>query len=1045
MNKLLHHMVALSLLLIAGQAWAAPGSLPGAKSPFKFKNTPGFLINKPNDIASWVLNGKVVDEKGEVLPGATIRVKGTNRAVSADIDGKFIIEIKDETEVILVSFLGYKPQEIAIGSLKTITIKLLPDAENKLNEVVVVGYGKQKKISVTGSLSSITVKEIEKYPSASLSNAISGKLPGVLSRQSSGEPGNDGSQIYIRGIATFAGGGRSPLILVDGVERPTFDFYNSQEIESFTVLKDASATAVFGARGANGVILITTKRGEVGKPKINFRSEFATQTFQRIPQYIDGYEYASLENEGLLNTGGTPRWTNEQLDKFRTKSDPYFYPNVDWEDIILKKTSKQKINNLNISGGTSNVRYFVNVGYVTQDGIYKVDNLQAFNTNADLKRYNFRSNVDIDLSKSLTLELGVGGNVQYRNYPGSSSGSIFDALRLTAPIAYPVTNPDGSPGGVGVFIGTNPYGQATQTGYQSQDYSTLQTNLNIKWDLSSLVTKGLSLNGRFGYDRYTANVTTRAKVYASKQYLGKDEVTGEDKYVTFREEQPLGYGLSSSAQRALYSEVSVNYNKAIGKHNISGLLLGNARDYVDLSAGDPVASLPFRRLGLAGRTTYNYDDRYLAEFNFGYNGSENFPKGKQFGFFPSISAGWIVSNEKFWNLDFVDQLKFRASYGLVGNDQIGDRFLFLTRVLTTAPSAAFGLNPIATPANGIAEDRSGNADVTWERSRKTNFGIDLSLFKELISLQVDYFTERRSDILLVRQTIPQYTGILPASKPYGNIGIVENRGLDALLEIKKTTSKGLFYSIRGNFTFARNKVIENDEPFPLYSNLSLKGQPLDQQRGLVALGIFQNQEEIDNSPIQTFQVNVKPGDIKYQDINGDGKIDANDVTSIGYSRLPEIMYGFGGTVAYKGFDVSIYFTGAARTSIILDGQSIWPFTDGQGVGAVLKEYYNNRWTPSNPKGIYPAVGVANSPNNFLNSTLWLRDASYLRLRNAEIGYTFPKSLVKHIKLSAVRAFINGTNLYTWDNVKIVDPEANSGTAPGYPISLGLNFGLQVTF
>lgn len=1036
MKKIFYQTTALLLLLSATTGWASPVHYP---DPGIDPHSPGHLNN-----LSWVLNGVVTDANGRPLAGANVNIKGSTKTVSADNDGKFMLEIDNESTVIVVSFVGYKTREVAVGNARTLTVKLeIDDSKDKANEVVVIGYGSQKKVSVTGSLSTISVKEMEKYSSPSISNSIAGKLPGVLSRQSTGEPGNDGAQVYIRGIATFAGGGRTPLILVDGIERPTFDFYNSQEIESFTVLKDASATAVFGARGANGVILITTRKGVVGKPRISLRSEYATQTFLRVPDYIDGYQYALLMNEGLSNTGGVPRWTAEQLEKFKTNSDPYFYPNVDWEDVILKRTSKQSINNLNITGGTSNVRYFVNVGYVMQDGIYKVDNLEKFNTNANLKRYNFRSNVDIDLSKTFSLELGVGGNIQYRNYPGSTSGSIFDALRLTAPLAYPVTNPDGSPGGVGVYIGTNPYGQATQTGYQSQDFSTLQTNLNLKWNLSQLVTKGLSLNARFGYDRYTTNTTVRGKVYESKGYLGKDPVTGEDKYVVFREEQPLGYSLSSTAQRALYAEISANYNRSFGSHNISALILGNSRDYVDLTAADPVSSLPFRRLGLSGRTTYNYNNRYLAEFNFGYNGSENFPKGKQFGFFPSVSAGWIISNENFWKIGFIDQFKIRASYGLVGNDQIGSRFLFLTRVLTTAPSAAFGLNPIAIPANGIAEDRSGNLDVTWEKSLKADIGLDASFFNGMITLQADYFTERRSDILLVRQTIPQYTGILPASKPYGNIGIVKNRGVDALLEIKKTT-KNVFYSFRSNFTFARNKVIENDEPFPQYSNLSLKGRPLDQQRGLIALGIFQNQQEIDNSPVQTFQVNVRPGDIRYQDVNGDGKIDANDVTSIGYSRLPEIMYGFGGTVATKGFDVSIYFTGAARASMLFDGQTIWPFTDGQGVGSVLREYYDNRWTPANPNGKYPAVGVANSPNNFINSTLWLRDASYLRLRNAEIGYTLPARVTSRWKISSIRLFINGTNLYTWDKVKIVDPEANSGTAPGYPISRGLNFGAQIT-
>lgn len=995
-----------------------------------------FLYEKPQ-----LIIGYVVDEKDLPLPGVTVRILPAGKVTSTDVNGAFSIESVNETDSIQFSFVGYKTQVWKVGKQHSINVKLLPSEENKLNEVTVVGYGTQKKVSVTGSLSTISVKELQKVSTPSLSNAIAGKLPGIITRQASGEPGYDAAQVYIRGLSTFVNNG--PLVMVDGVERD-MNQLNAQEIESFTILKDASATAIYGVRGANGVILINTKRGDLGRPHITYRAEAATLRAMRLPKYINGQEYASLMNEALNNAGQNPRWSDEELQKFGDGSDPYLYPNSDWTQAVIKRDTWQTIHNLSVTGGSEIVKYYTNVGFTALDGIYKQDPQNKFNTNANIKRYNFRSNLDFNLSKSFTMQLSLGGIIQSGNYPGFSAPDIFSSLAIISPIAFPVTNPDGSPGGAATYIGWNPWGRATQAGYSTQDRSTLQGTFGAKWDLSSLVTKGLSIRGLFSYDRYGQTNNVRVKEFEVKRYLGKDPDTGEDLYsTTFREEKPLGYAIENNSNRAIYLETQLNYDRTFGKHSVTSMVLFNRRDYVNLTAGESVYNIPYRRQGLAGRTTYNFDNRYLAEVNFGYNGSENFPKGKRYGFFPSFSAGWIISNEKFWNVNFISSLKLRGSYGKVGNDQIGaSRFLFLSTIRTQGQSYYFG--PGQEVIAGMEENAIGNQNVTWETAIKRNIGLDLSLFHDRVTLQVDAFNETRDNILLQRQTVPAVTGFFPWSIPFGNLGKVKNKGIDALLEVRNTTSKGFFYSFRGNFTFARNTVIENDEAAKRYPYLTGKGISLGRSFAFVADGFFDNQDEIDTSPRQTFSI-PRVGDVKYKDINGDGVIDAFDQIPVGYSRLPEMTFGFGTTVSYKGFDASVYFTGAANSSIFLSGYSMWPFYDGLGVNNVLREYYDNRWTPETANtALYPSIDVGNNPNNFLNSTLWMRNGNYLRLRNAEIGYTLSRRVTESLHLNNVRFFVNAVNLATWDNIKIIDPESNDGTG-GYPLQRSFNLGLQVDF
>lgn len=988
------------------------------------------------------ISGTVTDEKGEPLPGVTVSVKGSAYGTVAGVDGKYSIEIPPKSSLTF-NYIGFTEVTEPIGDRMEINV-IMKDETEALADVVVVGYGTQKKVSLVGSVSSIEPNEIARMATTSVTNAISGRIPGIITRQTSGEPGFDAAQIYIRGMSSWVA--NSPLILVDGVERD-INTVNPADIESFSVLKDASATAVYGVKGANGVILINTKRGKSGKPLITLRSEAAMLNSLSQRNYIDGYEYALLMNEGKKNAGvSTGLWTEEELEKYRTHSDPYLYPNVDWVSEVLKPASMQNINNLSVSGGNDIVRYYVNVGYSYQSGIYRQDAANAFNTNAAVSRYNYRSNVDINLTKDLTIDLGVSGVIDDRNYPGAGAAGILNGLRDTGPIAFPKLNPDGSVAGITMYIGSNPWGQATQTGYSDEHLTTVQSTFGAKWDLSSLATRGLSVKARFSFDFYHANKALRYKTFGVKEYLGKDE-QGEDAYNIIREDQALGYSIEQNSHRSVYLDLGLNYDRTFGDHYVSGLLLFNRRSYDNLSAGTTIANLPARNQGVASRVTYNYLQRYFLEFNAGYNGSENFPKGKRMGFFPAVSMGWLLSNERFWNPDsFVSSLKLRASHGKVGNDRIGNtRFLYLTSMNKNNwdQYAVWGTDHIREQS--VTEAQMGYGDVTWETATKTNLGFDLSLWKNRITLQADFFNENRKGILIQRQSVPSATGFQPASILYGNLGAANNKGVDGLIEIKHRTSSDLFYSFRVNMTYAHNEITQNDKPAPLYPNLSELGYPIGQGFGMVALGFFETQEEADNWLDQSaLGGRPGPGDIKYKDVNGNGIIDLSDTAPIGYPRTPELMFGFGGTIEYKGVDFSAFFSGATNTGIFFEGRSFYPFDSGMGYFNIYQEYYDHRWIQDadNSQAKYPRV--IDGPNVQTNrrSTVWLKDASYLRLKNVEIGYTLPKNWIKAARLSGLRVFVNGTNLYTWDRINnTIDAESDNW----YPIQRAFNLGLTINF
>lgn len=990
------------------------------------------------------VTGKVYDAKtNEPVISAGVMMKAANIGTITDLDGNYEITVNDTKGILVVSAIGYKSVEMNIGKKAVINFPLEPDIES-LEDAVIVGYGTQKKATITGSLTTVDITDIARSTQPTLSNSLGGVMPGIITRQASGEPGNDGAILQIRGLGTWVNA--NPLVLVDGIERD-LNQINTEEIETFSLLKDASATAVYGMRGANGVILITTKKGKVGKPKVTFRTEATNLHGLRFPDYIQGYEFANLMNEACVVGGVTLPWSDEQIEKFRDGSDPYLYPNVNWTDEVLKKDAFQTTNTLSVNGGNETVRYYLSVGYMSTGGLYKEDPSFGYDTNANSTRYNFRSNVDINLHKNFSISLGLAEIIRENLFPGYGVKDIFGALKRMSPISFPIRNPDGSFGGGNTsYEWVSPYIMVTNSGFQIHTHTSTQSTFGAKWDLGTLITPGLQLEANFSFDHNYSNYATRGKQPLIQKYLGDDPATGEGRYTLIKEETAMGYGISQGSNRAYYYDVRLNYNRTFAKHNVGAMFMFNRRDYVDLSAGSSTANLPYRRQGIAGRLTYNYAQRYLLDVNFGYNGSENFAKGQRYGFFPAVSAGWVPSAEEWWNVKWFDHLKIRGSHGMVGNDAIGgSRFGYLSTVNKNANGYMFGSSFVGY--NGMAEDQIGADNLSWEVSRKTDIGVDMELFNRMVKISADYFYEYRDKILLQRRTTPDIFGAAWERTQWGNVGIMENRGVDGQIEVTNTTKNGFFYSVRANFTYAQNTIIEDDTAHPIYEYQNTRGKCAGLPLGYVALGLFQNQEEIDNSPVQELG-SYTVGDIKYKDLNGDNVINSYDREFIGNPRTPLLMYGLGFTFGYKGFDLSLNFTGAGMTSILLDAESMWPFSLEYPGYNVMREYYDNRFIPGaadNSNAKYPVVHNGTSSNNYQISTLYLHDASYLKLKTAELGYNFQSKVTDRLGIESLRLFLNGNNLLCFDGIKIVDPESEHLGASSYPTQRGVTLGLQIGF
>jgi len=988
------------------------------------------------------IKGQVLNEKNIGLANATIQTSFSSRQTSTDATGNFEINVQSKDTYITATSIGYVSRQIEIKSANDYKI-VLKDSTDALDEVVVVGFGTQRKASVVGAISTIEPKRLQNGTTRSMSNNLAGQLAGVIAVQRSGEPGYDNSNFWIRGISTF-GGNRNPLILVDGVER-SLDNMDPEEIESFSILKDAAASAVYGVRGANGVILINTKRGKVGKPSVSARVEQGFTSPIQLPEFIGAADYLEVMNSIREERGDAPLYSQERIDNIRNGVDPDLYPDVNWLDAVLKKQASNSRANLSVNGGSDILRYSLVTSYYREGGIIERDENQAWDSSSKLNRYNVRSNVDINISPSTLFRLNIGGYLQDRNRAPQSVDELFQQAFTIPPYVHPTIYSSGEIPRTPER--TNPWALATQRGYERISASKLESLFSLEQDLKFFL-PGLKARGLFSFDRYSNTSVVRSK---DPDYfnpaIGRDE-EGNLKLVIDKYGQDfLGYSKGSDwGDKSMYLEGAINYSQFFGDHNVEGMILYNQRNY---DSGD---LLPYRNQGMAARFSYNYNNRYIAEFNFGYNGSENFAPGKRYGFFPSFALGWYISEEPFMinYKETLSKLKLRGSYGLVGNDRLdGRRFAYITTINETG-GYNWGLNNDFN-RSGRFEGDQGNLNLTWETVAKSNLGFELGLWNAL-EFQFDLFHEDRKNIFMQRRSIPGSSGFTNA--PWANFGQVKNKGIDMSLEFNKDLSQNFFLSLRGTFTYAKNQIIEQDEPSAIIgTSRSSTGKPIGQQFGLIADGLFTDadfkdiEEGIlnDNVPKHTFGV-IRPGDIKYQDINADGVVDALDVTSIGGTEDPQIVFGFGTNMRYKSIDFGFFLQGLSSTYRIIGGSNFIPGSANGSMGNIFSNV-SDRWTLENPSQdvFYPRLSDYQSSNNNMASTWWLRDMSFIRLRNVEVGYSLPTSWINPAQLKNARIFLRGNNLFTISDFKLWDPELGVNNGMRYPIMKSISMGLELNF
>lgn len=1001
---------------------------------------PGVTLQQQNSVK---VSGTVVDNENSPLIGVTITVKGTKMNAVTDMDGHFYIDVPSKSSILVFNYLGFKTQEVKVGSDINFNVQLKEDAVST-DEVVVVGYGNQKKLSVIGSIQTLDPGKLQVGSSRSLSNNLAGQLAGVIAYQPSGEPGYDNSQFWIRGISTFGAGGSSPLVLVDGVERSLNDI-DPAEIESFSVLKDASASAMYGVRGANGVIIINTKRGSVAKPSIDFRFEQAITKPTKLPEFIGAAEYMTLLNN-LCSDPSKRMFTKEQIMKTYMGYDKDLYPDVDWIDAITNDYATSTRGNLTVSGGTNILRYSLTASVYHETGIMATDDTLPYDTGSKLTRFNMRANVDLDLTKTTLLRFNVGGFLQNLRKSRSGTDDVFTHAFETPPFVHPAIYSDGT-----IPIASanrfNPWAESTQQGYYRGTRSKLESLFQLEQNLK-MITPGLKFKATFAFDTYNENFVTRGK---TPTYYGVAKSRDDEGNLIH---PVLSYGSefldhSSNANygnNSTYLELSLGYSRTFDKHAIDALFLYNQRSY---DWGDVQ---PKRSQGIAGRLSYTYDRRYVGEFNFGYNGSENFAKGHRFGFFPSIALGWIISEEKFMRkqADWLTLLKLKASVGLVGNDDIGGRrFAYLTTINTGASGYNFGYSGDYY-RQGYSEGEVGVNDLTWETSLKSNYGIEIGLWNEF-NLQFDYFYEHRTNIFMQRKTIPTQTGFL--SNPYANYGVVDNHGVDGTVTWNHRFNKNWSLALRGNFTYAKNKVKEYDEPESVKGTYrSLTGRSIGtlwgyQAERLYTADDFENGKLKTGIPVPNLGTAVRPGDIKYRDMNDDGVIDAKDEGYIGGTTSPRIVYGFGGNVQYKDFDFSFFFQGTGDSYRVIGGTQYFIPGSGQGVLGNVYANYTDCWTEENPSQdvFWPRLSESTSPNNNVASTWWKKDMSFLRLKSIEFGYTLPRSVTKAIYSNNIRFFVSGNNLFYISKFRLWDPELDTSDGLKYPSMRSVMFGCQLNF
>lgn len=1011
-------------------------SKDSSKNPDNLKNLEELFQQKS-------VSGKVTDTSGAPIPGVTVLIKGTTHGTTTDSDGNYTLAGVPQKAILVFSFVGMKSQEVNIEN-ESVRNVILEEETKGLDEVVVVGYGTQKKASVVGAIQNINPGELQISSSKNISNTLAGKLAGVIAVTRSGEPGYNQSNFWIRGISSFSGS-TTPLVLVDGVQR-TLDDLDISEIESFSILKDAAASAMYGVRGANGVILVTTKRGKVQKPEVDVRVEHSVTAPTKLPSFINAADHMQLLNDLAAEEYKVPYYDQQAIDYTRSGYDPELYPDVDWIKAISKDYAYNTRANLNINGGSPMLQYNLTGSVYYEDGIMKRDKDLSYDTGTGLTRYNLRSNVDLNLTKTTSVRFSLGGYMQKLHKQANSTDATWDYAFQTPPMVHPAIYADGKIPVRNQRV--NPWAYLTQYGYGIYTSSKIESLFSVTQKLD-FITQGLSSKLTFSFDNYSYVSLTRGK--SPTYYLPattRDDEGELDLTLLSQGSEFLSYSNGSNyGNNQTYLEGMVNYDRTFNNvHNVTGLLLYNQRSY------DDGGLQPYRNQGFAGRATYSYKNKYVGEFNFGYNGSENFAKGQRFGFFPSIALGWLISEENFWAgiKDKIDFLKLRASWGQAGNDQIGSsrRFAYITTMNTSATGYNWG-NTADYYRSGVTEGEIGVNNLTWETVTKKNAGLELGLFNSF-RVQLDVFHEYRDNIFMQRRTIPTQAGLL--STPYANFGKVKNRGGEVAITYNKKFNK-TNVSFFANVSYAKNEILEYDVPIGKKGTpQDITGHSINELYGYKALGLYTADDfdefgnllpDLPKNELAT----VRPGDIKILDWNNDGVINSKDKGYIGGTNDPRFIYGFGGNISLYGFDFSIFFQGAGDTYRFIGDESEYFIPgSGQGIQGNIFSNYEDRWTEENPSQdvFWPRLSYAANHNNNANSTWWKKDMSFLRLKQVEIGYNIPASMKKDL-IKACRIYINGNNLMTFSKFKLWDPELSTANGCRYPPSKSVMLGIDLIF
>jgi len=1000
-------------------------------------------------------SGMIMSGNGESQIGVTIVVKeNPSKGTVSDLDGHFKITGLQANQTLIFSLVGYDRMEMKVAKSDEKMRIVMKERVNELEAAVVVGHSTQRKISVTGAITNVDVKDL-KAPATSISNMLGGRIPGIISQLKSGEPGKDNADFWIRGISTF-GAGSSALVLIDGVEG-NINTLDPEDIESFSILKDASATAVYGVRGANGVVLVTTKKGVAGKLSVNVKVNAGMSYSPRMPNYVDANTYASLANEASMSRGGDPIYNSVDLALFKSGLDPDLHPNVDWRNAILKDATWNQQYHIGISGGAQVARYYMSLGVMNKDALFKQDQgVNKYSTNVAYKQYNFRANVDVNLTKTSILTLGLEDIMINQNYPGfgNDSQALWDAQANITPVTTPIVFSTGQLPAYGPNNDQiNPYVLLNYSGFKRFYKNTTKLNLQFQQDLS-MITKGLNFTALFNMNNNSEMTTSRTKTPAL-YYARTRKRDGTLALEKRRDSSDPVFSVDTYVDRKFYFEAHANYERLFNKvHRVTGLAHYYMEDYIssyDRSSYPfkpltDLTAIPKRYMGFSGRATYSYNDTYMIEGNIGYTGSEAFEKGKKFGVFPAVSLGWVPTQYKMVQekLPFLDFLKFRGSYGVVGNDRMNTRFPYLTLMGSTGSG-------LWNSGSGYTETQVGSNNLRWETATKRNFGIDAKFFKNKIDMSVDFFKDIRSGIYQQRASIPDEMGLV--TLPFANVGKMKSWGVDGHLSYTQTINKDAYLVLRANFTQSKNQILEFEESIVRYPYQSSVGYQWGVNRGLIALGLFKDEADVKNSPKQTFTNLVLPGDIKYKDVNGDGVINDYDIVPLDYSDTPQIQYGFATEFNWKNWNLSVLFEGVSRIKYFSAGNGFYPFA-GKEVGNVLDIVTTDRWTSreisgtaetENPNARFPRLTYGANGNNNRSSTFWLNDGAYLRLKNVQISYQLKGAFLNKAGIKSTTFSIIGENLHVWDKVKIFDPGQANKNGSVYPIQRVVTLQMNMLF